>query len=291
MLSGSDATALAGLANALVLVGRPDEGLKLIHEAMRIDPHHSPEYLTILGAARFGMEKYEEAAATFERAIKRNPDNELPRIYLAAVYGHLGRIDDGESVIESTNYLRNSRGRGALSLRPPPMASVGPFKDQIDFNAFGGKALQERVRSGLSRIPALTWQYLIKGVGTGVHQVEGATKIDIATAKEFYDRGVVFIDTSNRIVWRKGHVPGAINLPRYWGEGDSTALRFQQTTLTEIVERTQEIVLFYCEPPEVVCHSSFVAAKAVSWGYQKVYWSDSGVRGWREAGFNLKQGE
>ncbi len=39
-----------------------------------------------LAAAQFGMERYEEAAATFERAVKRNPDNELPRIYLASSY-------------------------------------------------------------------------------------------------------------------------------------------------------------------------------------------------------------
>ncbi len=40
------------------------------------------------------MERYEDAAMTFERAVKHNPDNELPLIYLASSFGHLGRIED-----------------------------------------------------------------------------------------------------------------------------------------------------------------------------------------------------
>ena len=292
-LSGNEATALAGLANVLVLVGRPDEGLELIQEAIRIDPHHPPGYLTILGAAKFGMQNYEEAATTFERASKRNSDNELPRIYLAASYGHLGNIDNAEEVIESTNFLRATRGRGPLSLRPAPMANAGLLWDQIDLNAFGDKVLRERVRSGLSRIPALSWQYLVSGVGVGpdLHHVDGATKIDTATAKLFHDRGVVFIDTSNQSEWINGHVPGAVNLPYYLDQTDPTQPRFQQTTLSKIVDRTEEFVFVYCDPPEVFCPASFEAAKAVAWGYQKVYWSDSGVRGWRDAGYPVEQGE
>jgi TolB-like protein len=36
---------------------------------------------------------------------------------------------------------------------------------------------------------------------------------------------------------------------------------------------------------------SFPAAKAVAWGYQKVYWYNSGVHGWQEAGYPVEQGE
>ena len=292
-LTGNDAAAIAGLADALVLVERPDEGLKYIQDAMRLDPYHPPGYLTILGAAKFGMENYDEAAATFERAVKRNPDNELPRIYLAAVYGHLGRIDDGEAIIESTNFLRATRGRPALSLRPAPIDSGGPFRGQIDFKAFGGKALRERVRSGLSRIPALTWQYLVAGVGIGPdgHEVKGATKIDTATAKAFHNRGVVFIDTSNESEWKKGHIPGAVNLPYYLDDTDPTEPWYQQATLSKIVDRTEEFVLVYCERDPSWCNVSFPAAKAVAWGLQKVYWYNSGVLGWREAGYPVEQGK
>jgi TolB-like protein/class 3 adenylate cyclase len=99
----SDAAALAGLADALVKADRAAEGLGHIERALRLDPHHPPSYLIILGAVQFGMEDFEAAAATFERAVRHNPDNELPWIYLASSYGHLGRIKDANNAIEAAN--------------------------------------------------------------------------------------------------------------------------------------------------------------------------------------------
>ena len=61
-LDENDATALAGLADALIKANRPAEGLDFIEQAMRLDPHHPPSYLIILGAAQLGMEQFEEAA-------------------------------------------------------------------------------------------------------------------------------------------------------------------------------------------------------------------------------------
>jgi hypothetical protein len=75
--------------------GRPDrpaEGLGYIEQAMRLDPHRPPSFLIMLGAAQFAMDHFEEAATTFERAVKLNPDNELPLVNLASSYGHQRRI-------------------------------------------------------------------------------------------------------------------------------------------------------------------------------------------------------
>ena len=268
-LDGNDATAHAALANALVLAGKPREGEDAIRRAIRIDPHYPPNYLVILGAALFGLEQYEEAAVTFERAVKRNPDNELPRIYLAASYGHLDRIDDGEAIIESTNYLRGTRGLGDASLEKTIADGYSPFRGEIDFKAFGGKALQERVRSGLSRIPALTWQYLVTthvvlGPGNTWWEVDGAKEIDIETAKAFHDRGVPFIDASDETNWRKGHIAGAINLPKSWNKTDPNKPRFRQTTLSKILDRTEEFVIYWCAPRHADCAAAWQAAKAVA---------------------------
>ena len=89
-LDPNSASAHAALANTLILTNRPQEGLDAIRKAIRLDPHHPPEYLTILGAAQFGLEQFEAAVTSFERAIKRNPDSETSLIYLASSYGHLG---------------------------------------------------------------------------------------------------------------------------------------------------------------------------------------------------------
>ena len=63
------------------------------------------------------MKRFEDAAATFNRAVKRNIDDDLPWIYLAAIYGHMGRIRDGDSAIEAANKLRNRSGKIDVSLR------------------------------------------------------------------------------------------------------------------------------------------------------------------------------
>ncbi len=116
-LDPNDATAIAGLAHALVLADRPGEGLTFIQDAMRLDPHHPPSYLIILGAAQFGVENYEAAVATFERAVKRNPENEKPLIYLASSYGHLSRMREAEDTIETANDLRATFGLGGPQFR------------------------------------------------------------------------------------------------------------------------------------------------------------------------------
>ena len=56
------------------------------------------------------------------------------------------------------------------------------------------------------------WQTLVTKSGSKIVAVEGATKIDIATAKSLHERGVQFIDTRGSRDWKKGHIPGASDL-------------------------------------------------------------------------------
>ena len=63
----NNATAYEGLANALILAERPAEGTDFIRQAMRLDPHYPPSYLITLGRAQFQMQRFDDAAATFNR--------------------------------------------------------------------------------------------------------------------------------------------------------------------------------------------------------------------------------
>jgi rhodanese-related sulfurtransferase len=201
---------------------------------------------------------------------------------------------EAEDTIEATNELRATlKGLGALSLEST--ISIGdnsPFTGKIDFHSFGTKAAQERLRTGLSDIPALTWQYLIKvhrsGMSTGTWaEIEGATKIDLATAKSFHDRGVLFVDLGNEAEgqWEKGRVSGAINLP--WVVNDATKKRFRETSLNEILDKAEEVVFYWC-PPGSECSNTWAIAKAVNWGYQKVYYFEGGAAAWRVAGYPIE---
>jgi adenylate cyclase len=293
-IDSNNASGYASLANALILTDRPQEGADMIRKAMRLDPHHPPEYLTILGAAQFGLEQYEAAARTLERAVNRIPDSEKPLIYLASSYGHLGNMRDAEDTIETTNDLRATLGLGQLSLeKEHEAADYSPFRGEIDFPSFGLKQAQDRLRLGLSKIPALNWQYLIRvhlviGEGNSWFEVEGATEIDLATAKSFYDRGVMFIDvgTDREGHWQKGRVAGAVNLPLR--ENNPGGISLRETELNKILDKSEEVVFYWCTRDTTVCNPYYETAKAVTWGYQKVFYFIGGAPAWKEAGYPIE---
>ena len=166
-LDPNSASAYAALANTLILTNRSQEGLDDIRKAIRLDPHHPPEYLIILGAAQFGLEQFEAAVTSFERALKRIPDSETSLIYLASSYGHLGDLRKAEATIETANDLRATKSQSALTLEKNIIAGCRPITDGFDFPRFGLKRAQDRLRLGLSGIPALSWQVLIIGSASG----------------------------------------------------------------------------------------------------------------------------
>jgi rhodanese-related sulfurtransferase len=104
-------------------------------------------------------------------------------------------------------------------------------------------------------------------------EVEGATTVDVATAKDLFDRGVPFVDVRSSNNFDSGHVPGAVHL--------STA--FDESELTQVASKDQE-VLIYCDGP--FCRRSSAACKrAVSWGWKEVYYFRDGYPGWKAAGY------
>ena len=96
----NDGDSYHSMAHALIFAGRPKEALDFVAKAMRLDPHYPAYYLFVLGLSQFSMEQFEEAASSFERALKRNPENVLPLIFLAASYGHLDRKQEATAAIK-----------------------------------------------------------------------------------------------------------------------------------------------------------------------------------------------
>jgi TolB-like protein/class 3 adenylate cyclase/rhodanese-related sulfurtransferase len=292
-LDGNDAVALAGLADALNKTDRPANALGFIERALRLDPHHPPDYLIIFGGALFGLERFEEALSTFERAIQRSPDNEIPRIYRAATLALLGRIEEADDAIEDVNGIRNRAGLGELSLRSTTEYAFVDFDAGIDFPAYGGKEMRELLRRGLADIPLLKWQYLVDvnrvlgPVGT-TFEVEGAPQLDLEEAKALYDRGAIFIDTSSFEIWREAHVKDAVHLP-YDRSDDPTAPRLDRHSLREVAGKEDEIVFYYRD--RSVIFAAWEPAKAVAWGYHKVYHFAGGAKAWQEAGYPIETGE
>ncbi len=99
------ADAFAMLSNVLNFVGRPEEALGQIEQAMRLNPHFPYWYYHVLGNSQFLLTRYEAAAENFQKATERNPNVPWPRRALISVYGHLGQIDDAEWEIEELAVL------------------------------------------------------------------------------------------------------------------------------------------------------------------------------------------
>lgn len=265
-LDSNDATAHAALADALILAQRPEEGAARIRTAMRLDPHYPPTYLVTLGAAEFGMERFDEAVATLDRAVKRNPDSDKAWIYLAASYGYLGRSERGQSTLETYNDNRAEAGLHELGIK------------SLDLTRFGPKTEQDRLRAGLANVPPAKWRELVSRHPSGSgYIVEGATKIDALTAKTMHDRGVRFVDNRSPRLFARGHIPNAANL-----DGDAIA----ESQLAAIVGQDDEVV-FYCDG--INCPQSVrVSAKALIWGYKRVHWFEGGWPAWARAGYPVE---
>ena len=60
-LDPNDARAQFTMGKVLIFDGRPEEGVKFIKKAMRLDPHYPAEPLCSLGLAHFCLGQLEEA--------------------------------------------------------------------------------------------------------------------------------------------------------------------------------------------------------------------------------------
>lgn len=109
--------------------------------------------------------------------------------------------------------------------------------------------------------------------------VEGATTIDAAEAKRLYDEGVAFVDPRGDADFEAGRIPEAMHLPVKGSE-------FTKENLAKLVD-PDEPVVFYCNGQKCGL-SSMAAAKAVSWGWNKVYYFRDGFPGWKSAGYTVE---
>ncbi len=134
--------------------------------------------------------------------------------------------------------------------------------------------------SGATAQTETDWRALQTMSGSEVIAVDGATEIDVSTAQTLHDRGLRFIDVRGAWYWKTGHIPGASDL-KYPTEA----------SLMEIVNKTDEVV-FYCDCAGYAgCNrSTDASAKAVSWGYENVYYLTD-ASAWSAAGYPTEKAE
>jgi tetratricopeptide (TPR) repeat protein len=85
-LDPNDAESYATQAEVLNFAGRPEEALRRVEQAMRLNPRCPPWYLLWLGAAYQMTGRYAEAIATLKEVISRDPNFIYAYLYLAVGY-------------------------------------------------------------------------------------------------------------------------------------------------------------------------------------------------------------
>jgi len=108
---------------------------------------------------------------------------------------------------------------------------------------------------------------------------ENGKIVDTETAKELFDRGVIFVDVRKADDYIYGHIPGAIHI-------DVKDKNFD-AEFVKVAEKDQEIVI-YCRG--IGCTRSPLAIfLAKSLGFEKLYYFKEGYPRWESAGYPIEK--
>lgn len=81
--------------------GKGKAAEKNIKKAIEFNPHYTFDYPWNLGLAYYNQRRYQEAEISLKHALERNEHAHLPRLFLAACYVNLGRLDDARWEIDN----------------------------------------------------------------------------------------------------------------------------------------------------------------------------------------------
>ncbi len=100
-IAPSNADALSFLGYIKNFMGRPQEALKPIKEAIRLDPGAPVRYWSYLATAYSLLGRWEAAAAELEKALEKSPDYLPARNSLVRVYVELGDMESAVRIARS----------------------------------------------------------------------------------------------------------------------------------------------------------------------------------------------
>ncbi len=267
-------------ARVLNATGRAAEAEESVRWAMRLDPLYSPDYLRTLAMSLFHQQRYEEAVGTLDRLLALKTDVADDYVTLIAGLGHLGRKSGIPEAIRTHNQLTEAAGINSITVQYS--AGWYWYGDMFNYDpAYRDRLMEGMRKAGVPEgagtdIPLEKYRALMHKSG-GYYDVTGATTIDVKQAKTLHDRGVKFVDVRAAKDFASGHVPRAFNL--------DVATELSRDTLSRIVGKDEEFALS--------CHgkncpdSALASAKALMWGFKRVYYFAGGFPAWKEAGYPI----
>jgi adenylate cyclase len=103
-LDPNDAIGYAVLAETLSRVGRSEEAIGMVEQALRRKPSLADQHLSSVGSVYYLAGRPEEAIAPLKQYLTRYPNHLGPHLNLAAAYSELGK--EAEAQAEAAEVLR-----------------------------------------------------------------------------------------------------------------------------------------------------------------------------------------
>ena len=128
VLNPNNADLLAGWGYASVLLGEPERGTEFIVKAMRLNPHYPDWYDRSLGTAAYMSRRYEEAIAAFKKVTQHVIQS---RLYLAASYAQLGRLEEARAEVAAAIALD-------ADISVEKFSSIELYKNSVDLEHLRG---------------------------------------------------------------------------------------------------------------------------------------------------------
>ncbi len=275
-LAPSDLEVLLSEASILNATGQAAEAEGVLRMAMRRDSQFPPATLRSLSIALFQQGKYREAAATVDRIRAQGVATTGDYITLVASLGHLGAVEGVSDAIARYNRLAVPAGKDPISVQEAQWHWHGDLFNH--YAPYVARLVHGLQRAGVPKGAGMDLQFanyksLIKRGEDGELRVTGVTEIGALGAGALFDRDVRFVDVRPRAGYANGHVPGAANL--------SLVTQLSKEELIKVA-RPDEPVVFYCDS-RYCEYSAIAAAKAVRWGYTRLYRMTGGVPAWKKA--------
>ena len=109
--------------------GDPEEGVRRVQHAVRLNPGSPFWYLFALGNACFAMWRYDECVEACAKAVEKNPNFIFAQMLLASGLGQLGRTEGAERALDE---CRRLNPRFSLNWAK----NLIPYKEQASIDRF-----------------------------------------------------------------------------------------------------------------------------------------------------------
>lgn len=118
-LGPNNADSYETLAEVLGWAGRPEDSIRVIRQAMRLNPHYPFFYLWTLGHASYMSRRNGDAVDAFKKITQQNPNFLPAHAYLAVLFAEMGREKAAREAWDKARQLSPGVSLASLGQRLP----------------------------------------------------------------------------------------------------------------------------------------------------------------------------